>query len=471
MERCNRGHNLKGLEDPEVGSIVQADSPEKPLSSITFNGLGHSSGTSLYWTSMLKLMEEAAPVFSVTHSMDNIMPDANTGHSHPQPMEKSTPPPSSSSPSSSSVHDQPLDMMVYCNGIHSTDPDSSVWTEEFLNGSIGESKNCHVGNQPDTCSDDGLHELLYPRTVLELLLSDEPKCDQIPYSWSDIIQHTLSGNPNKPNFGLPVTLDKPTGDHNYDTANSQSTQVADIRLPQYFQNFSRFSCTDDRLSSSTASSTLSDCTTDQWAPAITSGSHYEHSQTQPSARHQNASFTNVQQVDRRRISAALFRSIENGNGIPSPHLQQNLHEQKATMNATSQMGFRNTDLTNDDYEEKPVLGNNICCDAQINANDRISHHHQQHIYESNTAATYSNNLKHSHRLSQIQCKPEPAFGTHNGITYTHGVANSIRGYNTQAQSQQHQRQYQPFQKIGKRLEDKIKVLADWSMDGTDISLS
>lgn len=389
------------MEDPEQGCIVQADDPN--MLAAAFDGANESSAqsgnTSWYWTSMLKLMEQgAAPSSSSTHN--NNTNNACSG-SHFTPVQHApgpTPmPAAASSPSSSSVHDQPLDnMLVNNNAINTNDPDSSVWSQDFLSGPICESKPSNIHHL--ACSDDGLHELLYPRTVLELLFSDQLKLEQMP-SWPDILQQTAGGTLGK-SFGFPLAADKIAMTAPAATHNMNSDNQLDIKIPHYLNNYSHLTGLDDRLSSSTASSTLSDNTIDQWVPPNAS-TQCENAQAprgglitmqvSPLNSMQQIDFTLVKQEYPHAPSPTYTSNDINthySTKLNSPYLHQN--QQRLIANPAG--NIMDETILNNEFEQKPALINNKhWINSSIIPNDPLNHRH--HIYESITAANFSNNVR------------------------------------------------------------------------------
>ncbi|MCO5592186.1 hypothetical protein L7F22_046182 [Adiantum nelumboides] len=225
----------------EVGAVV--DDPDQQGAggdeAATLAATLDQGGGNWYWTSMLNFSQSGS---SSTHtSAGQLAGSQFTG----------------SPPSSCSVHNNntshtmsnnnqvdhaaaaalPLDTMLPASNHmnnNNNDPENAVWSQDFLTGPIGESKaSMHA------CGDDGLQELLYPRTVRELLLDTSP-------SW-DLLQQAA---PINKNFGFPLgSEDQLTPAHLHGLLNPDTK-------PAHVQGL-HFSH-DDRLSSSTASSTLSD---------------------------------------------------------------------------------------------------------------------------------------------------------------------------------------------------------------------
>lgn len=373
------------MDEPEQGCIVQADDPH--ILNAAFDEanapLTLSSNNSWYWTSMLKLMEQgAAPPNN----------NAYGGGFHPAPTHTLVPASYAASPSSSSVHDQPFDsMLANSNAIDASDPDSLVWSQDILSGAICESKSSNLHHL--TCSDDGLHELLYPRTVLELLFSDQLKLEQLP-SWPDFLQQTAHGGMPGKSFGFPLPgLDKlatvPLGALHND--NSENNQL-DVKIPAYLNSV--FSHLDDRLSSSTASSTLSDNTIDQWAPPNV-GTQCEHApQGPPTATMLQAHASPLpclQQMDHTLVKQeyphALSPPYTNGDQyskLSAPYVHQN---QRLIPNPA---GNAMNEAIFNEFEQKPALMNKLWSSTLL-PDDPLNHRH--HIYESTTAANFSHNLR------------------------------------------------------------------------------
>eukprot|EP00250_Pteridium_aquilinum_P008724 c18161_g1_i1 orf=583-2436(+) len=360
------------MDDPEGGCIVQADDPHM-LAVAAFDGQSPSStlsgNNSWYWTSMLKLMEQGAAPSSSSTQNNNTYTGAHFTPGH----QASHMPASASSPSSSSVHDQPInDMLGSYNAINPNDPDNSVWGQEFLSGPIGESKTSNnIHNL--ACSDDGLHELLYPRTVLELLFSDQLKLEQLP-SWPDILQQTAGVTPTR-SFGFPLIPDKiatvPAHGHNVNTDNN-----FDIKIPPYLHNYSG-PLADDRLSSSTASSTLSDNNTiNQWAPPNT-GARCENVHARMGVMH------GMQQIDHTRVKQ------EYTHGTPSPPYSNKVVKQEYTHGTHSPPFSNNCENINN---INPKLISHYMNQQQQNAGNVI-HDEGMQINHEITAANFSQNLR------------------------------------------------------------------------------
>ncbi|MCO5583212.1 hypothetical protein L7F22_037120 [Adiantum nelumboides] len=409
--------------DPEGECIVQADDPQMTA----FDGAASAGSNSCYWTSMLKLMEQGThvPISSCmsstncTHNINNNSyspgaPSMPAGQQAQQATEDLTPPPSISSPSSSSVHDQPLDMVTQNNALNlATDPDNSVWGQEFLSGPIGENKTSSIA-----CSDDGLHELLYPRTVLELLFSDQLKLEQMP-TWPDILQ-THAGTSSGKSFGFPLPADRSSCEAGmsvvgHDINVSMDNPQGHMKFTQYLHSYSPLSGIDDRLSSSATSSSLSDNAIDQWAvpaPAGSSGTQCGASaddmraltgttmaQSSPLSRdmHHNMDHIRVKEEYSHVASPTFVSNIDHGHGCNN---YQSQHHQRI-MGNNMQINARGNGLeesminnNHNEYEQKPNLLSKLWNPGVFHANDLLAHiNHKQHIYESITAANFSHNMR------------------------------------------------------------------------------
>ncbi|KAI5077322.1 hypothetical protein GOP47_0007146 [Adiantum capillus-veneris] len=414
-------NDMNVMDDPEGGCIVQADDPQM-LAAAAFDGAGCGAGNNTwYWTSMLKLMEQgsAAPPSSTStlqYNSNNInytapAPPFTPGQQQatadrtPRPAQSA----SASSPSSSSVHDQPMDMVTQNNALNACDPDSSVWAQEFLSGPIGENKSSSIA-----CSDDGLHELLYPRTVLELLFSDQLKLEQMP-SWPDILQaHTAVGLGPAKSFGFPLTSEI-KGEAGT-TLQDNVSMDHHMKCSQYYSHLAGI---EDRLSSSTTNSTLSDNAMDQWAVPAQAGSTSggqcaENMQAHPGAivPAHSSSLSNMQHMKQEynHVAASPPLISSNDHGCHYPISQyNNLHHHpenlrimgnNGNMIAAGSNGFQES-MMNDEYEQKPTsLLSKLWSPAVLNSNDPLAHmNHKHHIYESITAANFSHNLRQLAGLS------------------------------------------------------------------------
>ncbi|MCO5555607.1 hypothetical protein L7F22_009152 [Adiantum nelumboides] len=421
-------NDMNLTDDPEGGCIVQADDPQMTA----FDGAALAENNSCYWTSMLKLMEQGSthiPISSCmsttnsTHNINNNLytpgaPSMPAGQQAQQATEDLTPPPSISSPSSSSVHDQPLDMVTQNNALNiASDPDNSVWGQEFLSGPIGENKT----SSTIACSDDGLHELLYPRTVLELLFSDQLKLEQMP-SWPDILQ-THGTNSGK-SFGFPL----PSADRSSCEAGMMSVTGHDnvsmdnpqghMKFTQYLHSYSPLSGIDDHLSSSATSSSLSDNAIDQWAVpssgtqcgaaaddmrALTETTIAQSSPLSSNNMHHRMDHIRVKE-EYSHVASPTFVSnnIDHGHGCnnyqsqPIPH-ELHSHNQRIIGNNNMQInagGINGLQESMNEYEQKPNLLSKLWNPGVFHTNDLLAHiNHKQHIYESITAANFSHNLR------------------------------------------------------------------------------
>lgn len=227
-------------QEPALGAVVddpdqEGCADEATTLAATLEG-GAASG-SWYWTSMLNFSQSGS---SSTHTSAGQLPGSQFTGSPPSSSSVHNINPNSIPASNNNInqadHALPLDTMLATNTNNSNDPENAVWSQEFLSGPIGESK-----GSMQACADDGLQELLYPRTVRELLLDQSP-------SWDLLQQAAISKS-----FGFPLGPE----DH-LAPAQLHGMLNPDIKPAINVQGL-HYSH-DDRLSSSTASSTLSDNT-------------------------------------------------------------------------------------------------------------------------------------------------------------------------------------------------------------------
>ncbi|KAI5078463.1 hypothetical protein GOP47_0006134 [Adiantum capillus-veneris] len=218
-------------------------------------------GGSWYWTSMLNFSQSGS---SSTHTSAGQLAGSQFTGSPPSSssVHNTSMNPSNNSMSNNTNNNNqvdhtalPLDTMLPVNNNNNNDPENAVWSQDFLSGPIGESKaSMHA------CGDDGLQELLYPRTVRELLLDPSP-------SWDLLQQAAISKT-----FGFPLGSDDQLA-----PAQLHGLLNPDIK-PTHLQAL--LYSHDDRLSSSTASSTLSDNAEPHW-PATQAGTEPAQGRTCP----------------------------------------------------------------------------------------------------------------------------------------------------------------------------------------------
>lgn len=309
--------NSVGTQEAGVGAVIddpdqQACADEEATLAATLDGGAASS--SWYWTSMLNFSQSGS---SSTHT--------SAGQMAPSHLSA----PAASPPSSSSVHihhadqhpassiDNILASHTANNNTLSNDPEHSVWSQEFLSGPIGESKaSIHA------CTDDGLQELLYPRTVRELLFSDQLKLD--PSSSWDLLQQAAISK----TFGFPLGPEDPMQSLVPAQLHSVSTDIKPGQLLHYSH--------DDRLSSSTASSTLSDNTqqlAEQWAaPSPAAQPPCEHAQPRTCAMHVPHTTLLQQQFDHARVKQEYPTHPNNNNNINPFNNTSNINYGKSPIN-------------------------------------------------------------------------------------------------------------------------------------------